>query len=304
MKNLSERYIEYVSVVRRYSDRTVEAYADSLEQFFGFLESEGIPEETLNARTVRAYEVWMLDAKGLAPSTVSNHLSILSGFCRFLLKQGLIPSNPVKLVQRPKTPKRLPLFYREESMRAYFSEHSATLEFGDYDAALRYFIVSLLYETGIRRAELISLRRSQFDAARSTLRVRGKGDKEREIPLTGAICEEILLYLRRVDSMFELEPDSALLVNAKGRELYPVFVDRAVKRELSEAPGITVRRSPHVLRHTLASELLDDGADLNSIKELLGHSSLAATQIYTHNSVEKLKNVYSKAHPRAKSKTN
>lgn len=163
-------------------------------------------------------------------------------------------------------------------------------------------IVSVLFSTGIRRSELISLRLKDFDPNRKVLRVIGKGDKMREIPLIPELCKEIFLYLQSVHSMIadKMTPESPLLVTPKGEQLYPVFVDRIVKEELGEIQGITSRKSPHVLRHTVATELLDQGADLNSIKEMLGHASLAATQVYTHNSIEKLKNVYKTAHPRAK----
>ncbi|MCQ2148895.1 MAG: tyrosine-type recombinase/integrase [Bacteroidales bacterium] len=171
-----------------------------------------------------------------------------------------------------------------------------------YEQRLGRLIVSLLYNTGIRRAELLSLTVSSLDRGRSVLRVKGKGDKMREIPLVPSVCDEISLYLQSVDTMVGCvrTADSPLLVTLKGRALYPVFVDRAVKKELESVPGITGRKSPHVLRHTLATELLSDGADINSIKEFLGHSSLAATQVYTHNSIEKLLKVYDNAHPRAK----
>ena len=169
-----------------------------------------------------------------------------------------------------------------------------------YNRRLRRLIISLLYATGIRRAELIGLKRNQLDQARQTLRVRGKGDKMREIPLIPSVLEEISLYLQAARSMVgDGTPESPLLTTEKGKPLYPEFVDRAVKTEL-DGYGITGRKSPHVLRHSLATALLDEGADLNAIKEMLGHSSLAATEVYTHNSIERLKSQYMNAHPRAK----
>ena len=154
----------------------------------------------------------------------------------------------------------------------------------------------------MRRSELIGLNVGSVDFGRKVVKVRGKGDKMREIPLIDGLCKEISLYLHAVDSMAgsARTGESPLLQTLKGERLYPVFVDRVIKEELGQVEGISGKKSPHVLRHTLATELLDDGTDLNSIKELLGHSSLAATQVYTHNSIEKLKNVYNHAHPRAK----
>ena len=160
----------------------------------------------------------------------------------------------------------------------------------------------MLYGLGLRRSELISLNIEDVDFGRNVIKVRGKGDKMREIPIIGTICEEILLYLKAVEVLVACKRSlkEPLLLTYTGRRLYPGYVDKVVKKELSSVSGITGRKSPHVLRHTLATQLLDNEADLNSIKELLGHSSLAATQVYTHNSVAKLKFIYKSAHPRAK----
>ena len=171
-----------------------------------------------------------------------------------------------------------------------------------YRKRLERIVIATLYSTGIRRAELCSLRRENFDGVRRMLKVRGKGDKTREIPIIPSLYEEISLYLHTVETMVEvgLNGSSPLYVTLKGGPLYPALVDRLVKEGLGEETDITGRKSPHVLRHTVATELLDSGADINSIKEFLGHSSLAATQVYTHNTVAKLKKIYQTAHPRAK----
>lgn len=293
-----KEYLDYIGGIRRYSARTCEIYRAVLEEYVAFSGGEEIPD----MQTIRSYEVYMLDSRKESPRTVNMHLSVLSGYCRYLVRQGKLPSNPVHLVSRPKQEKRLAEFYREESMEAYFRDTKGVAEYGDYPAKLRHMIISLLYGTGIRRSELISLNRNSVDMARRVLHVRGKGDKMREIPLTASLCDEISLYLQSVASLkcADMRPDAALLQTEKGDRLYPVFVDRTVKKELGGVAGISGRKSPHVLRHTLATELLDNGAGLNSIKELLGHSSLAATQVYTHNSIERLKKVYNNAHPRAK----
>lgn len=313
------KYLAYTGGVKRYSSRTQAVYREILDQFARFVEPEEIVA-SLNTSVLRSYEVWLMDDQGVGARTVGLHLSVLSGFCRWLVAQGALASNPVRTLPRPKVEKRLPVFYREENMDEYFeqtalygSEEVLRLfsgkpgDKGDaqlYTHILQRLIISLLYSTGIRRAELIALNRRSLDSSRKVMHVRGKGDKMREIPLTQTICEEILLYLRAIDKMgIEVGgADSPLLVTRAGSRLYPVFVDRAVKEELGAVPEITSRKSPHVLRHTLATELLDDGTDINSIKELLGHSSLAATQVYTHNSIEKLKKVYDSAHPRAAKK--
>ena len=262
--------------------------------------------ELCDVQMVRNYEVFLMDERGESAKTVNLHLSVLSGFCKFLMKEGVLESNPVRLVSRPRQEKRLPVFYREDAMKAYFEKTKGVLEYGKYGEQLERMILGLLYGTGLRRSELISLNRDSVDFSRRVLRVRGKGDKIREIPLLPSLCEEILLYLQSVDSLkcADKGPEAPLLQTPRGGRLYPVYVDRAVKAALGTVDGISGRKSPHVLRHTLATELLDGGTDLNSIKELLGHSSLAATQVYTHNSIERLQTVYKSAHPRAKNEGN
>ena len=325
MSTESVKYLQYIATVRRYSERTRAVYEDVLKDFEDFLSEgeEGEPDviSGLTPQMVRSYEVHLLDARKLSSRTVNLHLSVLSGFCRFLMMSGSINSNPVRLVTRPKTEKRLPEFYRDASMDEYFlgTAHSASRDELDilrtfsspcqsdkaaralYERRLRRLVVSLLHATGIRRAELIGLNVADCDFSRGMLKVNGKGDKMREVPLVGEVADEIELYLEAAEHFFGCgrEGSRPLLLTPAGARLYPVYVDRAIKTELGGASGITGRKSPHVLRHTLATSLLNDGSDLNSIKELLGHSSLAATQAYTHNSIEKLKKVYSQAHPRA-----
>ena len=304
-----DRYIAYIRDVRRYSPRTQELYREALEDF------EAWGGDLIPSR-IREYEAHLME-RGLKPRTVHLHMSALSGYCNFLMKEGVLSSNPVRGVKRPKMEKRLPEYYTEKSLAEYLeaSAHSAgkeelevleSLKPGEkladelYNRRLRRLIVSLLYATGIRRAELIGLQMKSVDSARQTLRVRGKGDKMREIPLIPSVLEEISLYLQAAKSMeLDCTPESPLLRTEKGKPLYPAFVDRAVKTEL-DGYGITGRKSPHVLRHSLATALLDEGADLNAIKQMLGHSSLAATEVYTHNSIERLKAQYMNAKKKKK----
>ena len=334
-----DKYIAYLQDIRRYSPRTVTLYRDAITAFADWALTPGQAGEDerqaggdgmgagedvmadvighLIPSRIREYEGHLIDA-GMKPRTVHLHMSALSGYCRFLVKEGALVSNPVKVVKRPKMEKRLPEYFTEGALEGYLeeSEHAesadelAVLLSSDpesrlarelYNRRLRRLIVSLLYGTGIRRAELIGLRRQSVDSGRQTLRVKGKGDKMREIPLIPSLIQEISLYLQTVSFMVgELPASAPLMVTEKGNPLYPAFVDRAVKAELQGRSGITGRKSPHVLRHSLATALLNEGADLNAIKEMLGHSSLAATQVYTHNSVERLKQQYMNAHPRAK----
>ena len=324
---LVERYISYIQKERRFSKRTVELYTSVLTDFVHRIVcdskeesdvSDQMVKDNLKIVRIRDYEVQLLDQAKLSPVTVNLHLSVLSGFCRYLVMQGELKSNPVPSVARPKVPKRLPSVFRQEAMDAYFerTKHDvneqaleAFIQCKDteegkknYERRLRRLIISMLYGLGLRRAELVSLNISNVYFGRKVVKVLGKGEKMREIPIVDALFEEILLYLKAVEALVESERSlkEPLLVTYSGKRIYPVFVDRAVKKELSDKEGITGRKSPHVLRHSLATGLLDEGADLNSIKELLGHSSLATTQVYTHNSVARLKTIYKSAHPRAK----
>ena len=316
--NIILEYISYIKTVRRYSARTVDIYRGSLGMFADFISGCGTDDshltDSLSPSIIRSYEVHLLEDRGMVPRTVSLHLSVLSGFCGYLLKQGIISSNPAKLVKRPKTEKRLPEFYRRDSMEQYFrsTEQFASADMiyvspdskqtrWMYEKRLKRVIISTLYATGMRRAELIGLKTGDIDFRRRTAKILGKGDKMREIPIVTSLCDEISLYLQSVETMVggDRSQSAPLFVTFSGRALYPGYVDKAIKSELGEIGSITGKKSPHVLRHTLATELLNEGTDLNSIKELLGHSSLAATQVYTHNSIGKLKKVYETAHPRA-----
>ena len=320
---LVEKYVQYIESVRRYSARTVAIYRSVLKDFCtsvlgGAEYSDDDLVEALNISELRSYEVILMDKKKLSSKTVHQHLSVLSSFCSYLIKTGVINSNPVRLVARPKVEKRLPEFYRKESMDTYWAttEYFVSKEslkaFLDapqsasgkalYESMLARILINTLYSLGLRRAELIGLTVGSVDFGRNIVKIHGKGDKMREIPLVASLSQEILLYLEAVEALCgeERSLKEPLFVTYSGRPIYPVYVDKVVKRELGDIKGITGRKSPHVLRHSLATELLNEGADLNSIKEMLGHSSLATTQIYTHGSIARLKDIYKLAHPRAK----
>ena len=320
--NLIEKYLAYIRDIRRYSERTLRNYGDVLKTFCEVIHGDGgVSDEELaasmNVSELRTYEVKLLE-KGLSPKTVNLHMSALSGFCRFLMKENVLSSNPVKLVAKPKVEKRLPAFFKAEAMNDYLSRTSHFLDPSEveafldgwhtksgkeyYDGMLSRMIIAILYSLGLRRAELIGLTVGDVDFGRNVVKVRGKGDKMREIPLIVSLSQEILLYLKAVETMCggKRSLKEPLLVTYKGSGLYPAYVDKAVKSGLKGQKGITGRKSPHVLRHSLATELMNDGTDIFSIKEMLGHSSLATTQVYTHSSIAQLKHIYEQAHPRAK----
>ena len=323
--NLQDKYKVYLKDIRRYSARTVGLYSSAVDDFLEWaLEDLLQPSEkdvldVLKPNMIRGYEAHLMGGrKPRSARTVSLHLSALSGFCRFLMKEGKMKSNPVRIVPKPKIEKRLPHFFRKEAMAAYFSHTSWMLDSDAlnafisapdtdsgkeyYDGLLARVIVSTLYSLGIRRSELISLRVGDVDFGRNVVKVRGKGDKMREIPLIVSLSEELLLYLKAVEVMCGRKRSltESLFVTYKGSPLYPVYVDRTVKKELEDVEGISGRRSPHVLRHSIATGLMNEDVHLNSIKEMLGHSSLASTQVYTHTSIARLKIIYEQAHPRAK----
>ncbi len=322
MPGIISKYIAYIRNIRRYSPRTVDIYSDVLNNYLRLILKEhniddGTLIDSLNRSEIRQYEVMLME-KGLSGRTVGLHLSALSSFCRYLMKEGHLKSNPVRLVVKPKVEKRLPVYFRKQSMDEYFERTSYLLDEKEYEvfkagwetesgkqaynARLARMIVSLLYNLGIRRTELLGLTVGSIDFGRNIVKVIGKGDKMREIPLIASLCKEISLYLDAVETVCggKRSLKEPLLITYKGKSLYPAYVDRVVKSELANVKGITGRKSPHVLRHSLATELLNEETNINSIKELLGHSSLAATQVYTHTDIARLKNIYKSAHPRAK----
>ena len=318
--NLINQYIDYIKVVRRYSRRTVKVYGDILNDFARTCDADDDSTlvGALNLSQIRSYQVELLDHRKMAPKTVNLHLSVLSSFCRYLIKGNYLQSNPVALLSRPKLGKRLPEFFRQEMMADYFKSTDYFAGKEDLEAFLQApcsevaecaykrrlarLIVNMLYSLGVRRSELIGITIGDIDFGRKIVKIHGKGDKMREIPLLPSLSEEILLYLKAVEALCveERSLKEPLLVTYRLNPLYPVYVDRAVKGELGNVKGMTGRRSPHVLRHSIATELLNDGSDLHSIKEMLGHSSMATTQIYTHSSIAQLKDIYKRAHPRAK----
>ena len=319
---MPEEFLQYIAAQRRYSPRTCAVYREAIEAFYryaypqdnapeaGALPAPLSPQQQLEALTfssIRGFVAFSMD-EGLSPRTVNLRLSALSSYCSWLVRRSLLPSNPVRRIARPKESRRLPEFYTdtEISLEHFFASKGLD---GSGDACARMSLheyrngvmMLVLYATGMRRSEIVGLRRSDFDPGRNVFTVLGKGDKMREIPVPASVCKEILLYLERIRKEFPDVPvDGRFFLTDAGQPIYPELVNETVHEELDGVEGFTGRKSPHVLRHSLATHLLNRGADLNSIKEILGHSSLAATQVYTHNSFEQLKDTYLTAHPRAK----
>lgn len=307
-----DRFIGHIKVQKRYSDRTAMLYRSAVCDFYCYMQGlsthnellalDDFPEkEQLSLLTPTHIRSFIAESlkEGLSTRSVNLKISALSSYCDYLVKNRLLAENPVNLVHRPKVKKMLPLFYEEDVIRRYLL---APLP-DNYDDLRDRTIVTALYCTGMRRAEISALKIENYDSARSLFRVVGKGDKEREIPVVPFLSELLAVYLaKREDFLAEHEKSNepAFFLTNKCNPIYLNFVNNVVKREFSGRCDFGGKNTPHILRHSFATHLLNEGADLNSIKEVMGHTSLAATQVYTHNSFEQLKKVYLTAHPRAK----
>ena len=297
--SLLASYTNYLQFEKHYSARTVELYLICIQQFF---DHAGFNDPDTECISVQPSDIrsWIADMlkDGQTARTANLKLSALNNYYKFLLREKHISANPVQNVARPKTNKRLPEFFEATALNNAL-DHVAGND--DFEALRDRIVVEVLYATGIRRAELISLKIANIFLEEKVLRVRGKGDKEREIPIPNDLIQKLQEYIVLLKEKF---PEAKhLFLSKKGVTLYPAAVNIIVAKLLMEE-GIRGKRSPHTLRHSLATHLLNNGADLNSIKEVLGHANLAATQVYTHNSFEQLKKVYKKAHPRNKDKVN
>jgi integrase/recombinase XerC len=286
-------YIDYLRFQKRYSEHTVSAYRNDILQFAAYLGEEGQRPgwEEVTDKHVRAWMVALLD-EGRSPRSVNRKLSSIKSFYRYLQRKGL-EVNPAALVNGPKTGKPLPSFVRESEINRLLDQY----EFGeDFEGKRNRTIIETLYGTGMRRAELIGLKEEDVRFGEGVIRVTGKRNKQRQIPLLPELAVKLKEYMELKRETFPGTP--WLFVTGKGKPLYPRLLYRVVNKYLGLVTSLT-RKSPHVLRHTFATHLLNRGADLNAIKEILGHANLSATQIYTHSTFEKLKKVYKQAHPRA-----
>jgi len=294
-------FLRYLEFEKRFSSNTLIAYQSDLDQFFSFLSNtyQIHEEEAIRHTHIRSWIVSLIQEQ-ISTRSINRKLSSLKTFFRFLQKRDGLKHNPMLKVQAPKVGKRLPVFVQKDKMELLFER----VDFGqDYEGARDHAILEMLYSTGMRRAELIGLEIKDINFSQNQLLVTGKGNKERLVPFGDRLRQTLSAYIGLRNNAFPDVVTKALFLTSKGRPLYPKFVYNLVRRILSQVTTAE-QRSPHVLRHSFATHLSDNGADLNAIKALLGHASLAATQIYTHNSVEKLKKVYQQAHPKAKKDLN
>lgn len=294
---MTERFLDYITFEKRYSPNTVTAYRTDLVQFFAFLQdSYDITDLSgIDYQMIRSWIVYLIDNK-VTPRSVNRKITTLKTYFRFLIKEGIIVENPMGRIIAPKTSKRLPAFVETDSMNRLFDDVNWEKGFeGERDK----LIMELFYATGMRLSELINLKETDVDLEKRTLKVTGKRNKQRVIPFTGSLAGIISGYTKERASEFEGKTtEPYLFLTPRGEKLYPKLVYRLVHKYLDQVTTIS-KRSPHVIRHTFATHMLNNGADLNVIKEILGHTNLSATQVYTHNTVEKLKSIYKQAHPRA-----
>jgi len=291
-----ESFLNYLKFQKRYSQHTLISYRNDLESFSGFVEAQFECREALQIKPV-FIRTWLANLRneGQTPRTINRKISALKSFFKFLLRQDLIKVSPMTTIVSPKQGKRLPEFVDQRDTTILLEK----VEFPDsWSGQTERLVISLLYQTGMREAELIGIRNDQIDRSKSAIKVLGKGNKERIIPVSHELLLEILQYQERKKALNKIEDTAYLLVRENGKKLYPKWVYLVVKKYLSLVTTID-KKSPHVLRHSFATHLSNNGAELNAVKELLGHSSLAATQVYTHNTIEKLKDIYRKAHPKA-----
>jgi integrase/recombinase XerC len=292
-----QSFLDYLKFEKRYSQHTIISYQNDLEQFFSFLASQydGIPLKSITHSIVRSWVVELMEDEIQAKS-INRKISALRSFFKYQLKTGVIEKTPMTNIIAPKVSKRLPTFVNEQDTKQLMEAlNTATENWKSLNAKMLFV---LFYATGMRLSELINLKETQVDKSKSYIKVLGKGNKERIIPVTKDVLTIIEDYRQQKRKIFS-EPADILLVTEKGKPLYSKYAYLLVKKYLGEQAKNLDKKSPHVLRHTFATHLTNNGADLNAVKELLGHASLAATQIYTHNTIEKLKDVYKKAHPKA-----
>jgi integrase/recombinase XerC len=294
--DFASMFLDYLRYEKRGSVHTFTAYKTDLEQFDAFLSSKNCSVEQAMHRDIRNWLAVLLEKEKNTKRTINRKISTLKAFYKFLIREKCLETNPMDKIIMPKQSHRLTAFVSEQDMEKLFEQ----LEFPDnFEGKRDRMILELFYATGVRLAELIQIKKSDLDFYSSTIRIFGKRKKERIVPMPPKIRTQLQDYIKFLEKNFNfVNYNENIFVTNKGEPVYPKLIYRTVRKYLDAVTTID-KRSPHVMRHTFATHLLDNDADLLAIKELLGHSSLAATQVYTHTSIEKIKQTYKQAHPRA-----
>ncbi|WCO00801.1 tyrosine-type recombinase/integrase [Psychroserpens ponticola] len=292
-----QSFSDYLLLEKNYSQLTLKAYLNDIQVFSDFVLSEYDSKSITNAnyQQIRSWIILLVD-EGISNRSINRKVSSLNTYYKFLLKIEEIEVNPLTKHKALKTSKKIQVPFSEEEIKTVLQELNFET---DFEGLRNRLIIELFYATGIRRIELVQLKLNDVDLANKTLKVLGKRNKERFIPLLPSVVDTFNSYMITRKELVVLKDDSFLFLTKKGVKIYETLVYRIINDYFSKA-STKVKRSPHILRHSFATHLLNQGANLNAVKELLGHSSLAATQIYTHNSIAELKNVYAKTHPRSK----
>lgn len=293
-------FIRYLSAERRYSPLTVRNYKHDVEQFLAWLDCDEsrFDPRSVTTEQIREWIIFRTEEGKLSAGSMNREVASLRAFFRWLHRTGAVEKDIFRMISTLKTSRRLPAFVPESRMTTIVSECGPDSE--DFLTERNSLIILMFYACGLRLAELVGIDRSDFSADYTSLRVRGKGDKQRMVPILEFLREKILHYLGLIERQnICISSEKALFLTHKGKRISRSVVYRTVQEELTHA-GVQGKKSPHVLRHTFATHLLNGGADMREIQELLGHASLQATQVYTHNSIARLREIYAKAHPREK----
>ncbi|MGN0002242.1 MAG: tyrosine-type recombinase/integrase [Sphingobacterium composti] len=288
-------FLNYLKYEKRYSVHTITAYDTEIQSYLYFLEKEGFPFEEVDYKFCRYYFATMKE-NGKSASSVNRAISVLKSYYKYLQRESLVKSNPVHLIKALKVGKKLPVVVEKEKMTTLLDQMEDLED--SFENSRDFIVVELLFGTGIRLAELLEIKERDIDFYNKKILILGKRNKLRFVPMYTSLIHELKQYLEKKRNSKLQNNSEHLIVTNNGKQAYPKLVYRIVNKYLSMITS-QQKRSPHILRHSFATALLDNGADLNAIKELLGHAGLSATQIYTHNSVERLKNIYKQAHPKA-----
>ena len=288
---LQNKFITYLSSEKRFSEHTIKSYSTDLNQFALFLSTEFQIVDQINEISFQIIRTWIANLleKGISPRSVTRKISTLKTYFKFLIRQGMLIENPMVKVVAPKSKKSLPVFIEEDQIASLLNE--VQFEKG-FIGQRNKLIIELFYVTGVRLSELINIKISDVNFISQSIKVLGKRNKERIIPITSSVVNTLSNFFANN------QQNTYLFTDLEGKKLYNKLVYRIVNKYIGKISSVN-KKSPHILRHTFATHMLNNGADINAIKELLGHANLSATQVYTHNSIEKLKTVYKQAHPRA-----